>query len=243
MIDKVEEFADSEEEVAATSQIVEHINISTDELQPKQTEEQVNTSTDIVAPRQEKQQENPPKQKTLKTRDPMPVSSLTTEEIEILKQQLILANKEKVELFEVMKADLDWHKNQIQQLNDSLEKQRDQYEGLLRARDGELSKLEENLAEEQKWFDAEVISLTDKLNEVSFDMQQREQKIQSLESEVTLWKQRSDAAVQDEDLTRQMEQRIADYEIERKSLRKLSGLALKRIWTLGKSFIYRLRKR
>lgn len=254
LIDKVKEFADAEDEIAVTSELFEPNVISTDELQPKQAEKPIKTSVDqsavqaehtseVTAPRQETRQESTPIRKTVQAEDPMPISLPVSDEIETLKQQLISANNEKVELFEVMKADLEWHKNQIQQLNDALEKQRDQYESLLRTRDSELSKLEENLAEEQKWFDAEVVSLTNKLNEVSFTVQQREQKIQSLESEVQIWKERSDTAVQNEDQTRQMERKIADYEIERNSFRKLTSLALRRVWKAGRGFIYRLRKR
>lgn len=250
LVDKVREYADSEEEIALVMDASEPQNVSAAEttgeqilaLQPDQTQQTVesipvkqqSTSTTFVP---DVPQLTPEQPRTLE-----PVQSMN-QELESLKEQLITANNEKNELFEIMKADLDWHKNQIEQLKEALQSQREQYEGVLRSRDGQLTKLEEQLAEEQKWFDREVISLTEQLNQVSCDMQQCENKIKSLESEVDLWQRRAEGAAYTDGQTRQLEEKVSVYESERNSLRKLTVLAVKRVWRGAGSLIHRVRGR
>lgn len=250
LIDKVREYADSEEEIAAAVHEVtvsETPAVSNDvdmekqvqTLQPEQAQQtaerepvKLQAESDIMM--------IPPQQPV---RTPEPAIQAVNEDIEILKQQLITANNEKSELFEIMKADLDWHKDQVQKLKETLQSQREQYEGLLRSRDGELTKLEEKLAEEQKWFDREIVSLTDQLNQVSSDSQQSVLKIQSLESEVNLWKQRAETTAYSNEQTRQLEGKVDTYERERNSLRKLTVLAVKRVWKGAGLLVNRLRSR
>lgn len=239
LIDKVREYADSKEDIALVmNDAADGIpNVSeaesTDQqilaLQPDQTQRTTESmsvkqqSTRVTDLPPNEPQFTPEPSRTLE-----PVLS-TNQEVEKLKEQLINADNEKNELFEVMKADLDWHKNQIEQLNTALQSQREQYEGLLRGRDGQLTKLEEQLADEQKWFDREVISLTEQLNQVSSAVQESEKKIKSLESEVDLWQQRAEAARYTDGQTRQLEEKVSVYESERNSLRKLTVLAVKRV--------------
>ncbi|KAL3768223.1 hypothetical protein ACHAWO_006245 [Cyclotella atomus] len=250
LVDKVREYADSEEEIALVMDASEPQNVSAAEttgeqilaLQPDQTQQTVesiavkqqSTSTTFVP---DVPQLTPEQPRTLE-----PVQWMN-QELESLKEQLLTANNEKNELFEIMKADLDWHKNQIEQLKEALQSQREQYEGLLRSRDGQLTKLEEQLAEEQKWFDREVISLTEQLNQVSCDMQQSENKIKSLESEVDLWQRRAEGAAYTDGQTRQLEEKVSVYESERNSLRKLTVLAVKIVWRGAGSLIHRVRGR
>lgn len=226
LIDKIVTYADSEEDIAAALQIVEQADIPPDSLQPTQADRYVQESMDRELIGQQ-----------LANADvSVPPSSLLEQvqsedqDVESLRQQLATVNNEKVELFEIMKTDLDWHKDQIQQLRETLQTQRDQYETLLRARDKELSTAEQSLIDQQTQFNADVLNLKEKLAESLSAAEQHQQSIQSLQAEVNIWQQRAKAAMHSNDEARLLEQKITVYENERNSLRKLSVLAVKRVW-------------
>ena len=243
LIDKVREYADSEEEIAAfkmdSQTIVTQSELQLEQTTLRQPEQQSDQSTTSSIPK--KQQIHKVVSSTQS--EDRNLSEQTSNAIDSVREQLITANNEKNELFEVMKADLDWHQDQIRKLNESLKAQHDQYEGLLRSRDEELTNNEKMIEEKQKQFDVEVLSLKRQLDELSNTTQQSKQKIQSLEAEVHYWQRQAEMAVNSEGQTRQLIDKVAIYESERNSLRKLSFLALKRVWRGAGSIVCKLRRK
>lgn len=244
LIDKVREYADSEEEIAADFKMDRQINASQSELLLEQTtmrglEQQ---SAQSATPSIPKKQQIPQVVSSTLSED-LNLVEQNSNNIESLREQLFTANKEKDELFEVMKADLDWHQDQIRKLNESLNARQDQYEGLLRSRDEKLTNIEKEMGEKQNQFDVEVSRLKRKLDELSNTTQQSKQRIQSLEAEVHYWQQQAEVAVHSEGQTKHLNEKVAIYETERKSLRKLSFLALKRVWRGAGSILSKLRRK
>ena len=246
LIDKVNEYADSEDIAAAIPMFVNGDEIAkTNDM--SEAGQQINPTKEVQFSATDKLPVSQNEEKLAQSKPMIPVTDVEpiiqpTSDVESLKEQLVIANNEKIELFEVMKADLDWHKEQIKQLNDAIQSQRDQYEGLLRVRDGDLTRLEQILSEQKTQFEIKLTGLEDDVDKVSSALQQSQETIDTLESEVALWQQRAYEVAQSEDETNRLEQKVTMYENERNSLRKLSVLVVQRVWRAAGSLISRLKK-
>ncbi|KAL7521054.1 hypothetical protein ACHAWX_005748 [Stephanocyclus meneghinianus] len=173
-----------------------------------------------------------------------PRSDVVTDDVERLKHQITVLNKEKIELFEVMMADLEYHKEQIQKLNDELAKQRATHQESVQAKDFAVTNLTDTLTRQQKQFDEEVSSLSGQIEGLSKTILQHEETIQSLEVKLSVEQRKREAENLDSRRhSDELKSKIALYESERHSLRKLSILAVKRVGRGVGSFISRLRLR
>jgi hypothetical protein len=221
LIDAVNQYADSEEDLLTYSPVVAGVNLTVADTIVADTEKDAKVQ----------------KEENIQPAD------FNMELVESLRQQLGAANNEKEDLFDIMKADLDWHKEQIQKLNEEIKKQHDQYEGLLRARDMEINNITNASTEQQQRLDNEASSLRSQLDELSDTILDDEDRIQSLEEELTRQLQKSDAAALKAKQTIELEKQLAIYERERNSLRKLCVLAVKRVWRGAGSFLSRFRRK
>ncbi len=179
------------------------------------------------------------------------------ETIEGLKQQLEKETAEKVEMFEVMKAQIEHDKEYIQKLESGIETQR----SMLDDRASELSDLQSM----QKSNEEERQSLSNELTHQREDNQQLKVDISAYQTQVHQLKQgiselensitklelessfnRNLANDREHQLrlsTDELEEQKQHYEKERNSLRQLTLLGMKRIGRGAKSFLLRLRGR
>jgi len=179
-------------------------------------------------------------------------STITTLEgedtIDSLKQQLEQETAEKVEMFEIMKAQIEYDKTYIQKLETGVETQK----SMIEERDVEISKLQTKL----KTKDEEIQSLTDNINqqqeqskqdknELLTYKEQTEQlnnRISQIEENITSMEvESSDTKQAAEERARELIQQIEGYEKERNSLRQLAKLGVKRIGRGVQCFIQRFR--
>ena len=180
-------------------------------------------------------------------------STITTLEggdtIDSLKQQLEQETAEKVEMFEIMKAQIEYDKTYIQKLETGVETQK----SMIEERDVEISKLQTKL--ESKG--VEIQSLTDNIKqqqdqskqdkrELLAYKEQTEQlnnRITQIEENITSMEvESSDSKQAAEERARKLIQQIDEYEKERSSLRQLAKLGVKRVGRGVRYFIQRLRR-
>lgn len=170
--------------------------------------------------------------------------------IEGLQQQLIDLENEKIEMFEMMKAQIEYDKEYIKKLETGVETQR----SMLEAKDDEISNLSNKLNEQQKMLtskEVEVQSLTSDLKSEKNNVQQTKVQLSSYESQVTKLTTRisqieetvttlelesafneKSAKEKEKQLMKKMEEweeQKKMYESERNSLRKLFALGIKRV--------------
>ena len=165
-----------------------------------------------------------------------------------LKQQLEQETAEKVEMFEIMKAQIEYDKTYIQKLETGVETQK----SMIEERDVEISKLQ-NIV---KTKDVEIKSLTDSMNQQQEQSKQdkhdlltyKEQteklnnRISQIEENITSMEvESSDNKQAAEERARKLIQQIEGYEKERNSLRQLAKLGVKRVGRGVRCFIQRFR--
>lgn len=168
--------------------------------------------------------------------------------IDSLKQQLEQETAEKVEMFEIMKAQIEYDKTYIQKLETGVETQK----SMIEERDVEISKLQSIV----KTKDEEIQSLTDNINQqqeqskhdkqqLSTYKEQTEQlnnRISQIEENITSMEvESSDNKQAAEERKRELIQQIDEYEKERNSLRQLAKLGVKRVGRGVRCFIQRFR--
>ena len=180
-------------------------------------------------------------------------STITTLEgedtIASLKQQLEQETAEKVEMFEIMKAQIEYDKTYIAKLETGVETQK----SMIEERDVEISKLRTIV----KTKDVEIQSLTDSMNQQQEQSKQdkhdlltyKEQteklnnRISQIEENITSMEvESSDNKQAAEERARKLIQQIEGYEKERNSLRQLAKLGAKRVGRGVRYFIQRLRR-
>ena len=179
-------------------------------------------------------------------------STITTLEgedtIDSLKQQLEQETAEKVEMFEIMKAQIEYDKKYIQKLETGVETQK----SMIEERDVEISKLYKIV----KTKDVEIQSLTDSMNQqqeqskqdkeqLSTYKEQTEQlnnRISQIEENITsLEVESSNNKQAAEERSQELIQQIEGYEKDRSSLRQLARLGVKRVGRGVRCFIQRFR--
>ena len=175
--------------------------------------------------------------------------------IDSLKQRLASVQKEKVEMFEVMKAQIEHDKEWIKKLENGVETQR----LILEGKDEEISKLQSTI----KLKEEEMHSLTNKLtqqldkiqkgqeevNAYQTKMSQMTNRMCEIESNITsIELQSSTNAQAAQEIEEQLLQQIKDleeqkrlYEHERNSLRQLFLLSIKCASGKVKSLFWRLK--
>jgi len=168
--------------------------------------------------------------------------------IDSLKQQLEQETAKKVEMFEIMKAQIEYDKTYIAKLETGVETQK----SMIEERDVEISKLQTKL----KTRDEEIQSLTDNINqqqdqiiqdkqELSTYKEQTEQlnnRISKIEENITSMEvESSDNKQAAEERAQELIQQIDEYEKERNSLRQLAKLGVKRVGRGVRCFIQRFR--
>eukprot|EP01082_Thalassiosira_pseudonana_P010685 g9526.t1 g9526 contig37:162022-163377(+) len=217
LIDAVNEFADSEEEIANGAGGAQR-------------------KTQTIVP-------------LLNKEDDVPVNATTVEQpshedVSKLKEQLAAVYKEKLEIFEVMKAQIEYDKEQMQLLTADLEQQKKEYKALLESKDNEIKNVTNIFTQQRKEYEKEAAELSKQLTDLTAKLAQSKKTITSLELEASFQQKAANAALRETELrTREWEASKAQYERERNSLRKLSGLAVNRVRRGVRSLISRVRGR
>jgi thiol-disulfide isomerase/thioredoxin len=217
LIDAVNEFADSEEEIANGAGGAQR-------------------KTQTIVP-------------LLNKEDDVPVNATTVEQpshedVSTLKEQLAAVYKEKLEIFEVMKAQIEYDKEQMQLLTADLEQQKKEYKALLESKDNEIKNVTNIFTQQRKEYEKEAAELSKQLTDLTAKLAQSKKTITSLELEASFQQKAANAALRETELrTREWEASKAQYERERNSLRKLSGLAVNRVRRGVRSLISRVRGR
>ncbi|KAL7544014.1 hypothetical protein ACHAXR_013551 [Thalassiosira sp. AJA248-18] len=181
-----------------------------------------------------------------------------------LKQQLITLENEKVEMFEIMKAQIESDKIYIKKLETGVETQR----SMIEAKDDEISKLAKNVEAQQsilKSKEMEMQTLMNSLNEEQRCTRQAKDELSAYQSQVTqlinkisrieaniasLGTESSFIQKAATEKEHQLSQKIEEweeqkemYERERNSLRKLTVLAVKRVGRGIRSLVSRVKRK
>lgn len=179
------------------------------------------------------------------------------EYVESLKQQLATLEEEKLEMFEVMKAQIEHDKVYIKKLETGVETQR----SILEAKDGEIFQLQSTLGTKED----RIGSLTNKLDQQRKKTQQTENELSGYQTQVSQLTERiseieetvtsiecqssikEEAAEEQERLMLQQMNRLEEqkimYEKERNSARQLFKLGVKCVGRSARSFVCRMRRK
>lgn len=166
--------------------------------------------------------------------------------INALKEQLVLIEKEKIEMFELMKAQIEADKEEIAKMINAVKIQKSMIEerdeqiqklsGVIDSKDGELAqKVKENqlLEKELQLSKSEVAAMTNRTAEA-------EKTISSLELKATIKeKEAKEKERQTKALWASWEKQKLMYEEERGSVRKMTALSVKSIKTKVRLFVSR----
>jgi len=192
------------------------------------------------------------------------MSSNGEDTIEGLKQQLVTIENEKIEMFEIMKAQIEYDKTYIKKLETGVETQR----SMLEAKDGEISNITTIMEQQHsvlKSKEEEMQTLTinfnhqreenhqaiDELSDYKSQVTQLTNRISELVETITSLEQESSinenaAQEKERQLIQQIEEREEEeelYEKERNSIRKLTMLGVKRVGRGIRSLVPRVRRK
>eukprot|EP00571_Detonula_confervacea_P011526 CAMPEP_0172305536 /NCGR_PEP_ID=MMETSP1058-20130122/6792_1 /TAXON_ID=83371 /ORGANISM="Detonula confervacea, Strain CCMP 353" /LENGTH=458 /DNA_ID=CAMNT_0013017157 /DNA_START=337 /DNA_END=1714 /DNA_ORIENTATION=+ len=179
------------------------------------------------------------------------------ETINSLQQQLVTLENEKVEMFEIMKAQIEHDKMYIQKLETGVETQR----SMLEAKDGEITELQSTLKskeegiqslttnlnqqqEKTKLSEKELVAYQTEVSQLINTISQIEETIKSIELESSV----NEKAAQEKEQQllrqkREWEEQKNVYEKERNSLRQLVVLGVKRVGRGARSFVSRVKQK
>mmetsp|Transcript_34629 Transcript_34629/g.74885 ORF Transcript_34629/g.74885 Transcript_34629/m.74885 type:complete len:514 (+) Transcript_34629:40-1581(+) len=193
-----------------------------------------------------------------------PMPSYGEDTIDSLKQQLVTLENEKIEMFEIMKAQIEHDKVYIKKLENGVETQR----SMLEAKDGEIASITTKIEQQQSMLQSkeeEIQTLRNNLQHQREENKQAKNKITVYESQVTQLTDEvskientitsveqtsslheKSAQKNESELIRQIEEWKEEkkmYEEERNSLRKLTSLGIKRVGRGVRSLVSRVRRK
>jgi thiol-disulfide isomerase/thioredoxin len=179
--------------------------------------------------------------------------SSSSNEVNNLKEQLLIMENERNEMFELMKAQIEVDKEEIEKMINVVKIQKTMIEerdetiqklsGVIESKDGELAALTKNLnqnIQETKQMEAELAHNKTQVDELTNRTTEAEKTIASLEFKAAIReKEAKDKERQTKALWASWEKQKLMYEEERNSMRKLAALSVKNIKTKVRSLVSR----
>ena len=179
--------------------------------------------------------------------------SSSSNEVNALKEQLVLMEKEKIEMFELMKAQIEADKEEIAKMINVVKIQKTMIEerdeqiqklsGVIESKDGELVVLTKNLNQklkESKMMEQELALSKSQVAEMTNRTAEAEKTISSLEMKAAIRKREAkEKERQTKALWASWEKQKLMYEEERNSVRKMAALSVKSIKTKVRLFVSR----
>lgn len=174
-------------------------------------------------------------------------------EVSALKEQLVQMEKEKIEMFELMKAQIEADKEEIAKMINVVKIQKSMIEerdeqiqklsGVIESKDGELEALTKNLnqrVQENKMMEQELALSKSQVADMTNRTLEAEKTISSLELKAAVRKQEAEEKErQTKALWASWEKQKLMYEEERNSVRKMAALSVKSIKTKVRLFVSR----
>jgi thiol-disulfide isomerase/thioredoxin len=179
------------------------------------------------------------------------ISSSSDEVVSSLKEQLVELENEKIEMFEIMKAQIEVDKEEIETLVNCITLQKSVIEtkdeeirkslGMITSKDDELEMMNKNMNEkvkECKVMMAELVSYKSQVDELKTRIDESERIITTMKSDAVRYeKETKEKEGKMKELESEWERQRILYEEERRSVRKMAILTLKRIGTKIRSFL------
>ena len=177
----------------------------------------------------------------------------SSNEVSALKEQLMLMEKEKIEMFELMKAQIEADKEEIAKMIDVVKIQKSMIEerdeqiqtlsGVIESKDGELEVLTKDLnqrEQENKMMEQELALSKSQVADMTNRTLEAEKTITSLELKAAIRKKEAEEKErQTKALWASWEEQKLMYEEERNSVRKMAALSVKNIKTKVRLFVSR----
>ena len=177
----------------------------------------------------------------------------SSNEVSALKEQLMLMEKEKIEMFELMKAQIEADKEEIAKMIDVVKIQKSMIEerdeqiqtlsGVIESKDGELEVLTKDLnqrEQENKMMEQELALSKSQVADMTNRTLEAEKTITSLELKAAIRKKEAEEKErQTKALWASWEEQKLMYEEERNSVRKMAALSVKSIKTKVRLFVSR----
>ena len=179
--------------------------------------------------------------------------SSSSNEVSALKEQLMLMEKEKIEMFELMRAQIEADKEEIAKMINVVKIQKSMIEerdeqiqtlsGVIESKDGELEALTKNLKQreqENKMMEQELALSKSQVADMTNRTLEAEKTISSLELKAAIRKKEAEEKErQTKALWASWEKQKLMYEEERNSVRKMAALSVKSIKTKVRLFVSR----
>jgi chromosome segregation ATPase len=180
-------------------------------------------------------------------------NSNISDEVNSLKDQLITLENEKIEMFELMKSQIEVDKEEIQKLVNGVTIQKsiiegkdaeiEKLSGVIKLKDGELARLTEGMDQKVKEYTAleEKVELYKRqVEELTTCLDKSEKTIATMQANVALHeKEAKEWERQMKEHESEWERQRLMYEEERSSVRKLAVLSVKSMGKKVKSFLAR----